>query len=226
MGRLIRWTIGGMIVAMGSLLVGDVGLPHVMKVLEPIWHQKTETAKRLRGRLESVLDWAITRDLRSGPNPARWKGHLDTLLAQPGKISKTKHHRRLPYAEMPAFMAELRKQTGIGAKALEFTILTAARSGEVRAATWDEFDLKAGLWTVPADRMKAGKEHRVPLSDAAIAVLVAQQAIRFNDYVFPSPRSGILSDMTLSAVLRRMEVEAVPHGFRSTFRGWSLINLK
>lgn len=205
----------------GQMLVRDVGLPHVMKVLEPIWHKKTETAKRLRGRLESVLDWAITRDLRSGPNPARWKGHLDTLLAQPGKISKTKHHRRLPYAEMPAFMAELRNQAGIGAKALEFTILTAARSGEVRAATWDEFDLTTGLWTVPADRMKAGKEHRVPLSDAAMAVLVSQQTVRFNEYVFPSPRSGILSDMTLSAVLRRMKVEAVPHGFRSTFRDWA-----
>lgn len=205
----------------GQMLVRDVALPHVMKVLEPIWHQKTETAKRLRGRLESVLDWAITRDLRSGPNPARWKGHLDTLLAQPGKISKAKHHKRLPYAEMPAFMAKLRNQTGIGAKALEFTILTAARSGEVRAATWDEFDLKAGIWTVPADRMKAGKEHRVPLSDAALAILSSQKAVRLNEYVFPSPRGGILSDMTLSAVLRRMEVEAVPHGFRSTFRDWA-----
>ncbi|WP_370870630.1 tyrosine-type recombinase/integrase [Polaromonas sp.] len=143
------------------------------------------------------------------------------MLAQPGKISKAKHHKRLPYAEMPAFMAKLRNQTGIGAKALEFTILTAARSGEVRAATWDEFDLKAGIWTVPADRMKAGKEHRVPLSDAALAILSSQKAVRLNEYVFPSPRGGILSDMTLSAVLRRMEVEAVPHGFRSTFRDWA-----
>lgn len=205
----------------GQMLVRDVGLPHVMRVLEPIWHLKTETAKRLRGRLESVLDWAITRDLRTGPNPARWKGHLDTLLAQPGKISKTKHHRRLPYTEIPAFMAELRKQAGIGAKALEFTILTAARSGEVRAATWDEFDLKAGLWTVPADRMKAGKEHRVPLTDAALAIVKSQKDVAINQFVFPSPRGSVLSDMTLSAVLRRMKVDAVPHGFRSTFRDWA-----
>lgn len=205
----------------GQMLVRDVGLPHVMRVLEPIWHQKTETAKRLRGRLEAVLDWAITRDLRSGPNPARWKGHLDTLLAQPGKISKTKHHRRLPYTEISTFMAELRKQSGIGAKALEFTILTAARSGEVRAATWDEFDLKAGLWTVPANRMKADKEHRVPLSDAAQAILKSQKKVAINEYVFPSPRATILSDMTMSAVLRRMQVDAVPHGFRSTFRDWA-----
>ncbi len=205
----------------GQMLVRDVGLPHVMKVLEPIWHQKTETAKRLRGRLEAVVDWAITRDLRSGPNPARWKGHLDTLLAQPGKISKTKHHRRLPYSEIPSFMAELRKQSGIGAKALEFTILTAARSGEVRAATWDEFDLNTGLWTVPADRMKAGKAHRVPLSDVALALVKSQKEVAISDYVFPSPRETILSDMTLSAVLRRMKVDAVPHGFRSTFRDWA-----
>lgn len=205
----------------GQMLVRDVEVPHVMKVLEPIWHQKTETAKRLRGRLEAVVDWATTRGLRSGPNPARWKGHLDTLLAQPGKISKTKHHRRLPYAEIPTFMAELRQQSGIGAKALEFTILTATRSGEVRAATWDEFDLKAGLWTVPADRMKAGKEHRVPLSGAALALVKGQKEMAINDYVFPSPRETILSDMSLTAVLRRMKVDAVPHGFRSTFRDWA-----
>lgn len=205
----------------GQMLVRDVGVPHVMKVLEPIWHQKTETAKRLRGRLEAVVDWAITRELRSGPNPARWKGHLETLLVQPSKISKTKHHRRLPYAEIPTFMGELRKQLGIGARALEFTILTAARSGEARAATWGEFDLTAGLWTVPAGRMKAGKEHRVPLSNAAVALLKSQKMVAISDFVFPSPRETILSDMTLSAVLRRMKVNAVPHGFRSTFRDWS-----
>lgn len=205
----------------GRMLVRDVGRSHVMSVLEPIWHTKTETAKRLRGRIESVLDWATTRDYRSGPNPAKWQGHLETLLVQPGKIAKTSHHRALPYTEMPAFMKELRKHAGLGAKALEFAILTAARSGEVRAATWDEFDLDEGVWTVPALRMKAGKEHRVPLSKAALAIVTGQQAVSINEYVFPSPRDGILSDMTLSAVLRRMKVNAVPHGFRSTFRDWA-----
>lgn len=205
----------------GRMLVRDVGRSHVMSVLEPIWHTKTETAKRLRGRIESVLDWATVREYRTGPNPARWKGHLDNLLVQPGKIAKTSHHRALPYAEMPAFMVELRKQAGIGAKALEFAILTAARSGEVRGATWDEFDLAERVWTVPGLRMKSSRIHRVPLSDAAMAILISQQAVRINEYVFPSPRDGILSDMTLSAVLRRMKVAAVPHGFRSCIRDWT-----
>jgi len=204
----------------GQMLVRDVGLPHVLKVLEPIWHTKTETASRLRGRIESVLDWATVREYRAGPNPAKWKGRLDTLLAEPGKIAKTSHHRALPYGEMPRFMAALRRQEGTGARALEFVILTAARSGEVRGATWGEFDLKVGVWTVPAGRMKAGKEHRVPLSNAALALVKGQKKIAVNQYVFPSPRESVLSDMTLSAVLRRMKVDAVPHGFRSTFRDW------
>lgn len=205
---------------MGKMLVRDVGLPQVLKVLEPIWRTKTETASRLRGRLESVLDWATVREYRTGPNPARWKGHLDNLLAEPGKIAKTNHHRALAFEEMPAFMKTLRAQEGAGAKALEFAILTAARSGEVRGATFSEFDLDAAVWTVPADRMKAGKEHRVPLSKAALAIVRAQQKIAMNQFVFPSPRAVMLSDMTLTAVLRRMEVDAVPHGFRSTFRDW------
>ena len=205
----------------GQMLVRDVALPQVLKILEPIWHKRTETASRLRGRLESVLDWATVREYRSGPNPAIWKGRLDSLLAQPGKIMKTKHHRALPYDKVPAFMAELRKQAGSGPKALEFAILTAARSGEVRAATWDEFDLTTNVWTVPADRMKAGKEHRVPLSTAALAILTSQKKVAINQYVFPSPRATVLSDMTLSAVLRRMKVAAVPHGFRSSFRDWT-----
>lgn len=204
----------------GRMLVRDVGLPHILAVLEPIWHTKTETASRLRGRIESILDWAAARGYRDEPNPARWKGYLDKLLPTPGKIRKTDHHRALPYADLPNFMRTLASQEGMGARALEFTILTACRSGEVRGATWAEFDLDARVWTIPAGRMKAGKEHRVPLSEAAMAILSVQRERAFCDYVFPNPSGEPLSDMTLSAVLRRMKVPAVPHGFRSTFRDW------
>lgn len=206
----------------GQMLVRDIELPHVLSVLEPIWREKTETASRLRGRMESVLDWATARGYRSGPNPARWKGHLDKLLPAPGRIAKTDHHRSLPYEDMPTFFAQLRQQEGSGARALEFVILTAGRSGEVRGATWNEFDLNAGKWVIPASRMKAKKEHRVALSAQAVARVRAQQELRASDFVFPSPREGVMvSDMTLSAVLRRMKVDAVPHGFRSTFRNWA-----
>lgn len=206
---------------MGSLLVRDVGLPQVLAALEPIWTKTNETAVRLRGRLELVLDWATARGLREGPNPARWRGHLDKLLAKPSKVAKREHHAALPAAEAGAFMARLRTAEGIGARALEFAILTAAHSGEVRGATWAEFDLGAKLWTVPAERMKAGKEHRVPLSDAALALLAKLPRVDKVELVFPAPRGGVLSDMTLLAVLRRMDVPAVPHGFRSTFRDWA-----
>lgn len=206
----------------GQLLVRDIELPHVLSVLEPIWREKTETASRLRGRMESVLDWASARGYRTGPNPARWKGHLDKLLPAPGRIAKTDHHRSLPHEDMPAFFAALRQQDGAGARALELVILTAARSGEVRGATWDEFDLDAGKWVVPASRMKAKKEHRVALSAQAVALIRRQQELSVSRFVFPSPKEdGMLSDMTLTAVLRRMDVNAVPHGFRSTFRNWA-----
>lgn len=206
----------------GQLLVRDIELPHVLSVLEPIWREKTETASRLRGRMESVLDWASARGYRTGPNPARWKGHLDKLLPAPGRIAKTDHHRSLPHEDMPAFFAALGQQDGAGARALEFVILTAARSGEVRGATWDEFDLDAGKWVVPASRMKAKKEHRVALSAQAVALIRKQQELSVSRFVFPSPKEdGMLSDMTLTAVLRRMAVDAVPHGFRSTFRNWA-----
>lgn len=206
----------------GQLLVRDIELPHVLSVLEPIWREKTETASRLRGRMESVLDWASARGYRTGPNPARWKGHLDKLLPAPGRIAKTDHHRSLPHEDMPAFFAALGQQDGAGARALEFVILTAARSGEVRGATWDEFDLDAGKWVVPASRMKAKKEHRVALSAQAVALIRRQQELSVSRFVFPSPKEdGMLSDMTLTAVLRRMNVDAVPHGFRSTFRNWA-----
>lgn len=204
----------------GPVLVRDIGTPQVKAVLEPIWHTKAETATRVRNRIELVLDWAIAHEYREGPNPARWRGHLDKMLPRRSKVAPTKHHEALPVADVGAFMVKLREQDGIGARALEFAILTAARSGEVRGATWDEIDLEAGVWTVPGERMKVGKEHRVPLSKPAIRILKAQPHRK--GLVFPAPRSGdVLSDMTLSAVLRRMEVPAVPHGFRSTFRDWA-----
>lgn len=203
---------------MGALLVRDVELQHVMAVLEPIWQVKTETASRVRGRIEQVLDWATARGFREGPNPARWRGHLDKLLPAPAKVARVEHHDALPVDQAPGFMARLRAAPGIGARALEFAILTAARSGEVRGATWAEIDLDAAVWTVPADRMKAGREHRVPLLSAALALLRSLPRWPDNPLVFAAPRGGVLSDMTLAAVLRRMKVEAVPHGFRSTFR--------
>lgn len=205
----------------GDLAVGDIELPHVLKILEPIWTTKTETATRLRGRLEMVLDWATARDYRTGLNPARWRGHLDKLLAKPSKIARVVHHKAVAIDDMPAFMARLKAADGLGARALEFAILTAARSGEVRGCNWGEIDLEAGVWTVAAERMKAGREHRVPLSEAAMALLRRPAHATDADFVFPAARGGSLSDMTLSAVLRRMEVDAVPHGFRSTFRDWA-----
>ncbi len=205
---------------MGKLDVSAIELPHVMRVLEPIWIEKTETAKRLRGRIEMVLDWAGARGFRSGPNPARWRGHLDKLLAKPSKVRRIVHHRALPIDGISAFMTRLRAADGVGARALEFAILTAARSGEVRGATWQEIDLDARLWTISAERMKGAREHRAPLSDAAVAVLRAMPQERPESYVFKAAHGGRLSDMTISAVLRRLDVDAVPHGFRSTFRDW------
>jgi integrase len=205
----------------GGLMVRDVGLPHVLAVLEPIWTEKTETAARLRGRIEQVLNWATARGYRDGLNPARWRGHLDKLLARPSKVVDVEHHAALPFAEIGAFMQRLREVKGIGARALEFAILTAARSGEVRGATWAEVDLKAAVWIVPGSRMKMGREHRVPLSAPVIALLNALPRMAGTDLLFPAPRGGSLSDMTLLAVVRRMKVAAVTHGFRSTFRDWA-----
>lgn len=204
----------------GHVLVKDVELPQVLGVLEPIWKTKTETASRLRGRIESVLDWATARNYRQGLNPARWKGHLDKLLPKPSKVAKVEHHDALPISDVGAFMFELRKHDGVGAKALEFAILTAARSGEVRGATWPEIDKDAKVWVIPGERMKAGREHRVPLTDQTIQILDALPRIAGSNYVFTAPRGGQLSDMTLSAVIRRMGAPCVPHGFRSSFRDW------
>lgn len=207
----------------GDLPVSVVDDGLILKVLMPIWGEKTETAKRLRGRIESVIDWATFSKFRSGENPARWKGHLENSLAKPNKISKVKHHAALPYFELGAFMTALRKCPGIGSKALEFVILTAARSGEVRGATWDEIDIAGRVWVIPAERMKAEKEHRVPLSDAAIELLTNLPRIDDSNLVFPSSKAGVsLSDMALTAVLRRMgRRDLTVHGFRSTFRDWT-----
>lgn len=205
----------------GHLLVRDVALSHVLSILEPIWTTKTETASRLRGRIESVLDWATVRKYRTGENPARWKGHLDKLLPKPGNVATVEHHAAIPVADVGVFMEKLRAQSSTGARALEFAILTAARSGEVRGAQWTEIDTIKKVWTIPAERMKAGKEHRVPLSADALALLGTLPRMAGTELVFPAPRGGVLSDMTLSAVLRRMKVHAVPHGFRSTFRDWA-----
>jgi len=204
----------------GHLLVQDIDLQHVLLCLEPIWQTKNETASRLRGRIESVLDWAAVCKYRTGDNPARWKGHLDKVLAAPMKIQKVQHHPAVAINDMPAFIDALRQRAGTAARALEFTILTAARSGEVRGATWGEIDFDAGIWTIPGPRMKAKREHRVPLGDAAMQLLKAQPRIKDVELVFPGSKGGPLSDMSLTAVMRRMEVKAVPHGFRSTFRDW------
>jgi integrase len=217
----------------GHLPVSEVDTDMVMKVLLPIWTTKTETASRVRGRIESVLGWATTSKFRTGDNPARWKGHLENLLPAAAKVAKVRNHPALPYKQVGAFMAALRQQAGTGAQALEFAILTAARSGEVRGATWQEIDLQAKHWTIPAGRMKAEREHRIPLSDAAVKLLEALPCIEGTDMVFPAPRGGALSDMTLTAVIRRMQGDDAPiwtdtagqpitaHGFRSTFRDWA-----
>lgn len=205
----------------GAMQVDRIEMAHIVQVLTPIWDTKTETASRVRGRIEAVLNWATVSGFRSGDNPARWKGGLDVVLPKPRKITKVKHHTALPWQEVPAFMPALRKAEGMGARALEFAILTASRSGEVRGATWGEIDLPAKLWTIPAERMKAKKPHRVPLNDAAMKLLAALPRLDGSELVFPSPRGVMLSDMTLSAALKRMDVDAVPHGFRSSFKDWA-----
>jgi len=204
----------------GKMPVALVDTALVVKVLSPIWQTKTETATRLRGRIESIIDWATVSKYRQGDNPARWRGHLDNLLADPGRSKRTNHHPALPWQEVGAFMAALRGQHGIAARAVELAILTACRSGEVRLATWAEFDLDAALWVIPAERMKAKREHRIPLSDAALALLLSLQ--RGGDLVFPGAKPGKpLSDMSMTAVLRRMNRDDITvHGFRSTFRDW------
>ena len=206
--------------SIGKLLVRDIKPTHVIGVLEPLWTTKTETATRVRSRIELVLDYATARGFRDGLNPARWKGNLDAAFPDASKVAPVRHHVAVAVKDAPLFMKRLKGQQGMGARALEFAVLTAARSGEVRGATWSEVDLKAMLWTVPASRMKAGREHRVPLSKEAAGLLAALPGDHLpDDYLFPGMR-GPLSDMSLTAVLRRMKVAATAHGFRSTFRDW------
>lgn len=219
----------------GSKPVGAISTEDVLKILKPIWQEKTETASRVRARVELVLSYAKANRMREGENPAAWRGHLDALLPKPAKVTAVRHHPALPYARMAEFMAALRLMPGAGAKALEFAILTAARSGEVRLATWSEFDMNAKVWNCPAARMKAKRAHRVPLSEAAVRFLEALPRVDKNPYLFQGERDRKpLSDMTLSAVIRRMNedkdpvpwvdakgAQIVPHGFRSTFRDWA-----
>ncbi|QIF09203.1 tyrosine-type recombinase/integrase [Ralstonia mannitolilytica] len=206
-----------------SLPVAAINTALVMRVLEPLWTSKTETASRLRGRIESVLDWATVRGYRTGDNPARLKGHLDTLLPKRSRVQKVQHHKALPYADLAEFMTTLRAQEGAAARALELLILTATRTSEVIGAQWHEIDLDGAVWTIPARRMKMGKEHRIPLSNRAIAIIKAQQALQQDDYVFPGARYGRpLSNMAMLQLLERMDRKDITvHGFRSTFRDWA-----
>ncbi|WP_307718601.1 tyrosine-type recombinase/integrase [Massilia violaceinigra] len=204
----------------GAMPVASVDTALVVKVLNPIWQEKTETATRLRGRIESILDWATVSKYRVGENPARWRGHLENLLADPNKLGRVEHHPALPWQELVEFMVKLRSREGVAARAVDFAILTACRSGEVRGATWAEIDIEGALWTIPSERMKAGREHRVPLSSSAVDILMRMPQV--DDLVFPGRRQGTaLSDMSLTAVLRRMSrPDITVHGFRSTFRDW------
>jgi integrase len=224
---------------LGTTAVSEVTTDDVLRVLRPVWSKTPETASRLRGRIETVLDHAHALKWRSGENPARWRGNLSELLPNPSKLAPAQRQPALPWPQVPAFMAALRERHGMAALALEFAILTAARTGEVRGATWAELDLDARVWTVPATRMKAGELHRVPLSDAAMDVLarVRQGEPKPRDLVFPSSRGSALSDMALTMLVRGMALDGladgdlprwrdvagravVPHGFRSAFRDW------
>jgi integrase len=208
---------------LANMAVADIDTPAVLKCVEPIWEEKTETASRVRGRIESVLDWATVRGYRAGDNVARWKGHLDQVLPARGEIQKTNHHAALPYAEMPAFMVALRQREGVAARALEFTILCSARTNETIGACRDEISFEDKVWAVPARRMKAAKEHRVPLSDRAVELLRELPTERGNEHLFIGSQAGSgLSNMSMTAVLKRMNRgDVTVHGFRSTFRDWA-----
>lgn len=226
----------------GKLNVDAITVHDIERTLKPIWATKTETASRLRGRIENVLAWATVKKHRSGDNPARWKGNLDAIMPKPSKVAAKDNQPALQLTDAAAWWKALQKRNGTGARALEFLTLCASRSGEVRGATWDEIDLDAAMWTIPAARMKAGKEHRVPMSPAAVALLKSlprnADAAPGKDYIFAAARGGMLSDMTLSKVMRDMQDAAVakgdagwldraskrpavPHGLRSTFRDWT-----
>jgi integrase len=223
---------------LGDMLVQDIEVAHVLDVLSPFWLTKTETANRVRTRIEAVLSWAAVAGHRKGENPARWKDNLAALLPKQAKVAKVENNPAISLSDAPAWFAALRAREGVSTRALEFLAMTAARSGEVRGVAWLEVDLEAGMWTVPAARMKMDREHRVPLTREAVDLLRALPRQEGSPHVFPSPRGKVLSDMSLSAVMRRMHADAVkagelgwldtrngrpavPHGLRSTFRDWA-----
>jgi len=213
----------------GKKKVDAITTEDILKIFSPIWTTKTETAKRVQGRIENILDYAAAHKYRDPLNPARWRGHLDKLLPRPTRVKKVTHHPAMPHMDVPAFMAELSGNGSVSALALRFLILTATRTSEVLQAQWNEIDLEAAIWTVPAERMKGRREHRVPLSDATLSILEALPRIEGNPYLFPSARHGRpLSNMALLQLMRGMGYgvdgnrgDYVPHGFRSSFRDWS-----
>jgi integrase len=203
----------------GDLPVAEVSTAQVLQILEPIWKTKPETANRVRGRIEAILDAAKAREYRSGENPARWRGHLAQILPARTRLSRG-HHKALAYQILPDFLERLRGREAMSALALEFTILTAKRSSEVIGATWDEVDLEAAIWTIPAARIKSAREHRIPLSLRAIEILETVQPLG-KTHLFPGLRGGKLADNAMLLLLRRMQIDATVHGFRSTFRDWA-----
>jgi integrase len=210
--------------ALRNLPVDAIDTAVVLKVLQPIWNTRTETASRLRGRIESILDWARVRGYRNGENAARWRGHLEHLLPARSRVAPVEHHAALPFRDMPACMAQLRDREGVSARALEFLILTAARTGDVLGAKWSEIDLKEHLWTVPAERLKGRKgarrsDHVVPLCERAIAIL--RSLPREGDFIFPGARERKgLAKAAMAEVLKTLAPDATVHGFRSTFKDW------
>lgn len=217
----------------GDMPVTDIAVADIQRTLEPIWTTKTETATRLRGRIEAVLAWATVAGHRVGDNPARWRGNLDAVMPKPSKIASVSHHPALQLNDAPKWFADVKARSGFATRALEFAALTAARSGEVRGALWSEIDLDARLWVISEERMKAATEHRVPLTDALIDLLKNMDRLAGSEFIFPAPKGGILSDAALSACMKRIHEAhgkgyldgrsgrpAVPHGLRSTFRDW------
>ena len=208
--------------SIGKMPVADIETAHVLAVLKPIWNTKTETATRVRTRLEAVLSYAEAKNWRAGGNPARWRGHLSAILPSPQKLKDRKHHSALPYGELPQFMSILSNTDGMGARALEMTILTATRTKESLGAKWSEIDLDNRVWTIPKERMKAGVEHRIPLCDQAMKIITKMADHKMSDYVFPNRSNGKpLSNAGMSSVLKRLErTDITVHGFRSTFRDY------
>jgi integrase len=207
---------------LGDIPVAAIDTPLVLSVLKPIWTDKTETASRVRGRIEAILGWATVHHYRSGDNPARWQGLLEHALPARSKVAKTEHHAALPYAEIAAFMARLRQDTSAAARCLEFIVLTGARLAEAAEAMWSEIDFAGRTWTIPANRMKGGREHKVPLSNAAMTVLEAMRTMRTCDFVFHGMRAGQpVGARTIQELVRQLGGEITTHGFRSCFRDWA-----